>query len=347
MITLKEFGWPTAEHMVGAVLNVYSTHIGSVSALSEELQIDLGRAERDDLEQIYTEAVARLAHHASALEGLPKIRLSDWRVILYGLDGGRSLRDAILRICDCFEALDGRWGYLELDERNGLAYMRLSSLRKHQDRINCMVDFCGIAQLQSQMSWLIGTQIPVRELALDYPVEIYESLQLPHIPFPLNHESCWTGFVFPAPLLDRPVVRGAGDRERHGGPAGFMFLGGQDLSADLPFAYRIRAMVLQTLRDEHRLPSFDKFVQYFASSRATLRRRLAHEGTSYREIRDSCRRELALDLLCRTNHSIESIATMLDFCDSDAFRSAFSTWVDETPTAYRRRMLVEITDPDD
>lgn len=342
MITFREPGWPTAERMIRAVLDMYSAHVGSVAAFSQEMQIPLEGGTREGLEQLYTEAVARLAHHASALESLPKMRLSDWRVILYGLDGGRSLRDAILRICDCFEALDGRWGYLELEERGGLAYLRLSSLRKQRDRLNCLVDFCGIAQLHSQMSWLIGSQVPVREVALNYPVAIYRSLQLPHIPFPVSHECGWTGVVFPGLHLDRPVVHGAGDRDRDGGPAGLMFLGGQDLFADLPLAYRVRAIALQKLRDEHHMPSFEKFVRYFGTSSATMRRRLAREGTSYREIRDSCRRELALDLLRRTSHSIEEIAVRLDFCDSDAFRAAFANWVDETPTGYRRRMAREV-----
>lgn len=337
MITFKEPGWPTAERMIRAVMDMYSTHVGPIAVLSEELHVQLETPTREDLERLYTEAVACLARHASAIESLPKMRLSDWRVILYGLDGGRSLRDAILRICDCFEALDGRWGYLELEERNGLAYLRLSSLRKLRDRLNCLVDFCGIAQLHSQMSWLTGSQIPVREVALNYPAAIYNSLQLPHIPFPLIHECGWTGIVFPALHLDRPVVHGAVDRDREGEPAGLMFLGGQDLFADLPLAYRVRAIALQKLRDEHHMPSFDKFAKYFDTSSATMRRRLAREGTSYREIRDSCRRELALDLLRRTTHSIEEIAVRLDFCDSDAFRAAFSTWVDETPTGYRRR----------
>ena len=33
---------------------------------------------------------------------------------------------------------------------------------------------------------------------------------------------------------------------------------------------------------------------------STLRRRLESEGTSYRELKDGLRRDMAIDLLCRT-----------------------------------------------
>ena len=69
--------------------------------------------------------------------------------------------------------------------------------------------------------------------------------------------------------------------------------------------------------------------------------RLTDEGASYREIKDSCRRELGLDLLRRSSLPIEEIAVRLDFCDSDAFRRAFHDWLGMPPTRYRREALAE------
>ena len=107
---------------------------------------------------------------------------------------------------------------------------------------------------------------------------------------------------------------------------------------DETISLQVRRIALRSLRDQHVLPSFEDVVETLGGSPATLRRRLARTGTSYRDIRDSCRREVALDLLSHSRASIEEIATRLDFCDSDAFRRTFRDWFGEPPSTYRQRL---------
>ena len=93
---------------------------------------------------------------------------------------------------------------------------------------------------------------------------------------------------------------------------------------------------MAALKSDRRLPAFGEIVTTLGGSEATLRRQLAREGTSYRQVRESCRRELALHLLRRTDMSIEDIAGRLDYCDSDAFRQAFRSWTGHSPTSHRQ-----------
>jgi AraC-like DNA-binding protein len=102
----------------------------------------------------------------------------------------------------------------------------------------------------------------------------------------------------------------------------------------------VRRFALRTLRDSGRLPKFEALAQASGTSEATLRRRLAEEGTTYREIRESCRRELGLQLLRRPGLSIEEISARLDYCDADAFRRAFHGWFGAPPSRFRRTALV-------
>ncbi|MBX3619886.1 MAG: AraC family transcriptional regulator [Rhizobacter sp.] len=67
----------------------------------------------------------------------------------------------------------------------------------------------------------------------------------------------------------------------------------------------------------------------------TLRRRLASEGTSYQQVLDDVRRQLAIDCLQHTRMSVDDIASSLGFSDAANFRHAFKRWTGRTTGAYR------------
>ena len=78
---------------------------------------------------------------------------------------------------------------------------------------------------------------------------------------------------------------------------------------------------------------------------STLRRRLESEGTSYRELKDGLRRDMAIDLLCRTTLSVEAIATGLGYQEVSAFYRAFRHWTGTRPGSYRNNGLEQGGDP--
>jgi AraC-like DNA-binding protein len=69
----------------------------------------------------------------------------------------------------------------------------------------------------------------------------------------------------------------------------------------------------------------------------TLHRRLEDEGTSFRAIKDSLRRELATDWLTKTSRPLSRIGADLGFADAAAFFRAFAGWTGSGPREYRRR----------
>lgn len=73
-------------------------------------------------------------------------------------------------------------------------------------------------------------------------------------------------------------------------------------------------------------------------SSATLRRRLADEGTSFREIVSSQRRANA-EMLLATNQPVADIAVELGFSDERSFRRACLDWFGVGPAQHRRRLL--------
>lgn len=68
----------------------------------------------------------------------------------------------------------------------------------------------------------------------------------------------------------------------------------------------------------------------------TLRRRLAEEGTRFRDILNDTRRDLATAYIRDTELAFGEIAYLLGFASAEAFQRAFKRWLGQTPGDYRR-----------
>lgn len=294
-----------------------------------------------DLRRINSRAVAHLAAWLNHMDGRPGLRPSDWRVALYCLTGAQTLREAIAQCSDCFDSLDWRCGRMTLAIEGDTALLGLDSMRNRPSAAACIIDLYGIAQMHGLFCWLIGRPLPIEEIMLDYTEGMFSALDLPEMPYSILLEGGATGFRFPAAYLDHPVVR-SGDELATRPPQSFLYdIGIQDPSA-LPLAERARRIAFQALRDGQRLPDFESLSRRLNTSPATLRRHLTRAGTSFKAIKNSCRRELGLDLLRRSELSIEDISNRLDFCDSDAFRRNFREWMGISPSRYRREGQADI-----
>lgn len=96
---------------------------------------------------------------------------------------------------------------------------------------------------------------------------------------------------------------------------------------------RVRAHLRQT---QPRWPDLDECAETFHMAASTLQRRLANEGTSFRAIKDSLRRDLAIARLNGSQVPLGKLAEELGFVESAAFQRAFKTWTGVAPGAMRR-----------
>ena len=83
--------------------------------------------------------------------------------------------------------------------------------------------------------------------------------------------------------------------------------------------------------------SAEKVAALFSMHRRTLTRRLAAHGTSFSDLVEECRFEIAQRMLGSTNLDITGIAAALDYADASAFTRAFRRWSGTTPAAWRAR----------
>jgi AraC-like DNA-binding protein len=71
----------------------------------------------------------------------------------------------------------------------------------------------------------------------------------------------------------------------------------------------------------------------------SLRRHLRELNTSYQQVTDRLKAELAEQLLRDTSRSVSDIAERLGFGDVANFRKAFKRWLGKTPSEYRKGLL--------
>jgi len=95
------------------------------------------------------------------------------------------------------------------------------------------------------------------------------------------------------------------------------------LDAQGPAARRVTAEILTRLKGE--APGISEVARSLAMSARSLQRALADEGTSYQEILDAVRRELAIRHLA-SGETVAKIAWLLGFSETSAFYRAQRRW---------------------
>ena len=87
------------------------------------------------------------------------------------------------------------------------------------------------------------------------------------------------------------------------------------------------------------LPSFEQMAENLHMSESSLRRRLIKEDTSYQNIKDQVRCEIAVEHLRYDKIKINELAGVLGFTEPSSFVRSFRSWTGLTPKAYRDNML--------
>ncbi len=91
-------------------------------------------------------------------------------------------------------------------------------------------------------------------------------------------------------------------------------------------------------RPPYRIPKMDVAARELGMSVRSLRRRLAAEGVSYRELVQATLEEAATHVLRSPKRSVQEAADATGFSDATAFQRAFKQWTGVTPSEYRRRL---------
>lgn len=182
-------------------------------------------------------------------------------------------------------------------------------------------------------SWLIGRRIALRWATFAFPPPPYAEEYQQLFGCPVRFGAERTGAGFAAHHLGAPLVRDEADLAQMLRRAPFELLSRRAYGTTV--AEQVRRALVRALGESPRLPELGETAARLAVSPATLRRRLAADGTSYKELKDTVRRDAAIVGLAEGNEPIAELAARLGFSEDTAFHRAFRRWTGTTPGAYR------------
>jgi AraC-like DNA-binding protein len=108
----------------------------------------------------------------------------------------------------------------------------------------------------------------------------------------------------------------------------------KEMKARIGLAGDVREILLHNLTRSLSIDSISKRLKIPAR---TLKRRLQQQGTSYSQIAEELKTEIAIKYLRETELSIDEIASCLGYSEPASFREAFRRWTKKTPKQFREK----------
>ncbi|MCL2656651.1 MAG: AraC family transcriptional regulator [Betaproteobacteria bacterium] len=277
---------------------------------------------------LYECVATTLDDEAFGLFSVP-MRVGSFEFLCRGALSAATLEEALQRIC--------RFLHLVLPDvavslRRGAASAELLIEEVRPLTVQRVFAFEWLLRLIHGIAcWLIARSIALDEVDFPYPqpdhATDYALIYTAHSHF----DAARLAARFAPELLDQALRRDEAALAHFlsGGPGRLTML----YRRDREFAARVRDVLRETLLEP---PSQDEVAERLHLSPRTLARRLALEGSSFRAILDTLRRELALARITQTHMPVDKIAAELGYADPSAFYRAFVAWTGQSPSAYRR-----------
>ena len=304
---------------------------------------------REDGARITSAAFAALLTRAMLAmddEGLGFYRrpipVGSWSMMCFAGTNTRLLRTALDRYCRFLCLLDVGLmpALLDVDGRAVLRF-RKSDPAWREDRF---VSESMLVTVHRFTSWLLQEHVPLAWVSLPHPhphprpadVDEYRSLFLGAA---MRFEQPCAELAFGQHFLDQPL--------RQDGQSLRRFLEAP-LLALLTTRYRTTSWTTRVKRllgaaELHDVESMETIAARLHTHPQSLRRRLAEEGTSFKQLVDDVRREAALYHLGQSNVTTEEAAERAGFSETSAFIRAFKRWTGLTPHAYRKSAPARLT----
>ena len=290
--------------------------------------------------RVPTERISRLWELAAERAGNPAIgiaqheiaRPASFDVVGYAMMSCPDMRTAFERLIRFMLIISDTFSMAMAEERDGY---RISFVLFGGDRpvprqrieyiVVTIIGFCR---------WIAGRKVEPLAIELPFPPPVDPTPYRAVFPRGVAFDAARNGILFSRADMEAPLpasnAKLAELHERYAGE----YLRHFDHALT---SYRAREAIIRRLPDGE--PRRDEVAGELAMSERTLQRRLEEEATSFVQLIDTTRRELAEQYLGRLQLSLAQAAYLLGFADQSSFFRACKRWFDSSPGQYRSRLL--------
>ncbi|AQZ34378.1 AraC family transcriptional regulator [Pseudomonas sp. LPH1] len=316
---------------------------------AEQLGLDIDRAlaaagiQAQDLadngKRIPSEVHERLLMHLMEVSGDPLFGLhsarfvqpGSWSVLGYIAMNCATLGEAMGRIVP-YEKLVGDMGTSRIEAAED--HVRLIWSCRHQapEVRRHMVENV-LASWLLYARWIADSEHSPREVWFEHAqpagteLEEYQAL----FGCPVLFEQPCNALLVPLDYLGVPLRQADANLLRTLEEHALTLMAGLD--EDEPLPRRVKNALRLLLKDG--LPRKERVAEKFDMTVRTLQRHLQQAGTSYQQILDELRQELAEHYLLRSDLAIQDIACYLGFTEARSFHRSFKGWTGQTPGEFR------------
>jgi len=316
---------------------VQALELGGVDcrALFTELGLDYAaltdtdaRFAQDDMTRLWRRAVEVSGNPAIGLNMARVVRPASFHVVGYALMSSRNLRDGFTRLVR-YQRLIGEGADLTFQPQpDGYALI----LAIHGDRLPPARQSieASLAYCLAFCRWMTGKPLRPREIRFQGPppadLATYQEVFQAPLRFHARHDALFferADVEAPLPSANEALAQ---LHDRFAGEYLARFSGSR-------VTHQARQVLCRLLPQGE--PRRELIAQALHLSQRTLQRRLQEEGTSYQQLLDDTRRELAQQYLGQLNLTLLEVAYLLGFADPSNFFRAFRRWFESTPGEYR------------
>jgi AraC-like DNA-binding protein len=252
--------------------------------------------------------------------------------------GAGDLREVLRRMCRCFKVLlDDTRVSLQFDRAGAALVLASRPMNKAGvgNEVTVFAHETVLVMAHGLMCWLAGRRVPVRSAQFAYARPAWWPEYHAVFCADLRFGAADTRLRIGARWLEAAVVqdRASARAFLRGAPANFIlkYRGEQSLAARV--RRRLRGLPPESW------PTQEALARELRLGASTLHRKLEREGASFRAIKETLRRDLAIRHLTESAMSVTEVAAAVGFAEPSAFRRAFRQWTGLPPGAYRLATL--------
>jgi len=256
----------------------------------------------------------------------------------YGLFGYALLSAPTLRramnLAVNFGQLTFSFFSFEFGEKSGLAWFAMKDPPPIERALHDVYLDRDMAAAVVDFGAIMGRPFPLRAIHLAHDGHGHQAEYREYFGCDVFFSSYPSKLVISADLLDRPLPQGDRETSRYFRQQCQMLIA--KLKSQSHLADDVRLILLSQPGE---FPTVELAAERLNMSTRTLRRRLKAEGSSFHELLDEVRFQLAREYLAETSLPLSEVSWLLGYTEPGNFSHAFNRWCGMSPRAFRKHKM--------